>query len=78
MLERTGLRRAVVAGGDTSGHATSRLGIDALEFLMPMAPGSPLCRASSRRSGLDGLEIVLKGGQVGQVDFFGQVLEGGV
>lgn len=76
LIEGAGLRRVVVAGGDTSGHAARQLGIDALEFVMPMTPGSPLCRASSRRPGIDGLEIVLKGGQVGGANFFGNVLQG--
>lgn len=76
LLERTGLRRAVVAGGDTSGHCSRRLGIEALTLLAPIAPGSPLCRAWSRRNRLDGLEVALKGGQVGRPDYFGAVKNG--
>ncbi|QDV34724.1 four-carbon acid sugar kinase family protein [Tautonia plasticadhaerens] len=76
LVDAAGLRRVVVAGGDTSGHAARQLGIDALEFVMPTAPGSPLCRASSGRASVDGLEIVLKGGQVGRDDYFGKVLRG--
>ena len=64
------LTRAVISGGDTSGHAASRLGIDALTAIAPLAPGSPLCRAHAAGSRLDGLEISLKGGQVGRPDFF--------
>ena len=78
LIESAGLRRAVVAGGDTSGHAARGLEIDALEFILTIAPGSPLCRASSRRPAIDGLEVVLKGGQVGRRDFFGGVLRGGL
>lgn len=70
------LTRAVISGGDTSGHAASELGIDALTALAPMAPGSPLCRAHGARSGLEGLEISLKGGQVGRPDFFQAVKQG--
>jgi len=76
LLERTGLRRAVVAGGDTSGHASLHLGIYALEMVTPIAPGSPLCRAYSHIAHLDGLEIALKGGQVGKADYFGKILRG--
>jgi 3-oxoisoapionate kinase len=76
LLEATGLRRAVIAGGDTSGHAARQLGIYALELLAPIAPGSPLCRASSRDSRFDGLEIALKGGQGGKTDYFGRILAG--
>ena len=64
------LTRAVISGGDTSGHATSMLGIDALTAIAPIAPGSPLCRAHSVDPGRDGLQVALKGGQVGRDDFF--------
>ena len=47
ILERTGLRRACVAGGDTCGFAAKQLGIFALQMVIPVAPGAPLCRASS-------------------------------
>ena len=77
LLEATGLRRAVVAGGDTSGYATRALGINALTALAPMAAGSPLCLAFSNAAPSDGLEIALKGGQMGSEDFFGTVRAGG-
>ena len=64
------LGRAVISGGDTSGNAASRLGIDALTAIAPLAPGSPLCRAHATDPALDGLELALKGGQVGGPDFF--------
>ncbi len=76
LLEATGLRRTVIAGGDTSSHAARQLGIYALELLTPIAPGSPLCRASSSDQRFDGLEIALKGGQGGKADYFGRVLAG--
>jgi uncharacterized protein YgbK (DUF1537 family) len=60
----------VVAGGDSSGAAAARLGIVALTAVAPLAPGSPLCRAWSDDPARDGLEITLKGGQVGRPDFF--------
>ncbi|MBN3728963.1 four-carbon acid sugar kinase family protein, partial [Burkholderia sp. Ac-20379] len=41
-----------------------------------MAPGAPLCRAWSDNPARDGLEIVLKGGQMGAASFFGSVREG--
>jgi 3-oxoisoapionate kinase len=70
LVRRTKLRRVVISGGDTSGQAASRLGIDALTALAPLAPGAPLCRAHSPDPAIDGLEIVLKGGQTGAPDFF--------
>lgn len=77
VIERAGLRRAVISGGDTSGRAASMLGLDALTAIAPLDPGAPLCRAHSPAGGLDGLEIALKGGQVGQPDFFAAVRDGG-
>jgi uncharacterized protein YgbK (DUF1537 family) len=76
LLDATSLRRVVVAGGDTSGHVVRQVGIEVLEVVMPLAPGSPLCRASSGRTSVDGLEIALKGGQIGRADFFGTILRG--
>ncbi len=76
MLRRSGVRRAAVAGGDTSSHAVRQLGIQALTFAAQLAPGAPLCRAHSADAAMDGLELVLKGGQVGAEDFFDRVLRG--
>ncbi len=64
------LRRAVVAGGDTSGHAMLAIGAEALEIVAPLAPGSPLMRLRSQDARHDGLEIALKGGQMGGPDLF--------
>lgn len=77
LLREARLTRAVIAGGDTSGHAARRLGIDALTAVAPLAPGSPLCRAHApAEAGRDGLEIALKGGQVGRDDFFRAARDG--
>jgi uncharacterized protein YgbK (DUF1537 family) len=76
LLEESGLRRACVAGGDTSGYSALQLGIYALEMAIPIAPGAPLCRASSDQSQFDGLEISLKGGQNGQANYFEQIRRG--
>jgi 3-oxoisoapionate kinase len=77
ILLKADLRRAVISGGDTSGRAASMLGIDALTAIAPLAPGSPLCRAHAARPDRDGLEIALKGGQVGTPDFFVAAKRGG-
>lgn len=77
ILLRSAVRRIAIAGGDTSTHVVSRLGLNALTFAAPLAPGAPLCRAWAPDSPLDGLELVLKGGQVGPDDFFAQVRDGG-
>ncbi len=78
LLERTGVRRVCVVGGDTCGHAARQLDIYALEIVIPIAPGSPLCRAHSTNPTFDGLEISLKSGQVGQPEYFGSILRGAV
>jgi uncharacterized protein YgbK (DUF1537 family) len=70
IVTTAGLKRAVIAGGDTSGLAASMLGVDALTAIAPLAPGSPLCRAHSQNGERDGLELALKGGQAGGPDFF--------
>lgn len=77
VIESARLRRAVISGGDTSGRAAAMLGVDALTAIAPLDPGAPLCRAHGPAGGLAGLEIALKGGQVGQPDFFAAVRSGG-
>ncbi|MCS6835417.1 MAG: four-carbon acid sugar kinase family protein [Anaerolineae bacterium] len=76
LLERTKLKRVCVSGGDTCGYSARQLGVYALEYVMPIAPGSPLCRARSHHQEFDGLEISLKAGQVGKPDYFGSILRG--
>ena len=76
LLDRVALERVVVAGGDSSGEVASALDIEALTVSAAMTPGAPLCRARSRKPRRDGLEIVLKGGQMGDAAFFGRVRDG--
>jgi 3-oxoisoapionate kinase len=70
------VKRAAVSGGDTSGFAIRALGAYALEAIAPIAPGAPLCLAHSTDPRVDGIEIALKGGQMGELDFFGSVRAG--
>lgn len=70
LVERHGLTRAVISGGDTSGFATAELGVYAISALTPIRPGAPLCRTYADEAAFDGLEIALKGGQMGTEDFF--------
>lgn len=77
LLERApALRRVAVAGGDSSGEVAAALGIQALTVSAGLAPGAPLCRAWSGDPRRDGLEIVLKGGQMGGEDFFVRLRDG--
>lgn len=78
LVETERLQRAVIAGGDTSSHALKELRVDALTTLLPLpqTPGSPLCTAHGRYEPTDGLQIALKGGQVGTDGYFSQIREG--
>jgi 3-oxoisoapionate kinase len=73
LLDAVPLQRVAVAGGDSAGAVAQALSIDTLTVAAPLVPGAPLCRAGSRIAARDGLEIVLKGGQMGAPDFFGRV-----
>ena len=73
----TGVKRGAVLGGDTSGFAVRALDAYALEAIAPIAPGAPLCRIFSSTPGMDGFEIALKGGQMGEAGFLGTVRAGG-
>jgi uncharacterized protein YgbK (DUF1537 family) len=66
-LDVTPVRRFVLAGGDTAGGVLRHLGAETAE-LAGLAGGLPVCRLSSKRPELDGVEVLLKGGQVGGPD----------
>jgi uncharacterized protein YgbK (DUF1537 family) len=70
IMAAASIRRLVVAGGDTSSLAVKSLDIWGLSYRAPLVPGAPLCRTHSDDPRLDGLDIILKGGQMGPVDFF--------
>lgn len=74
VVGQTGIGRVLLAGGDTSSHAVARMGLDALTWAGRLERGAPLCRVHGRR--MDGLELVLKGGQIGAPDFFETVRRG--
>lgn len=77
LLDRARPLRVVIAGGDSAGEIVSALDIQALTAVAGLTPGAPLCRIWSDHVHRDGLEIVLKGGQIGNEAFFGQVRAGG-
>jgi uncharacterized protein YgbK (DUF1537 family) len=78
LIEIEGPGRAVIAGGDTSSHALKELHIQALTTLLPLpqTPGSPLCTAHGTHAATNGLQIALKGGQVGSDGYFSQIRDG--
>lgn len=71
-----GLKRILVAGGDTAGFVARAMGIEAVEIIAPLAPGAPLCKVYAPGSAVDGLEINFKGGQVGSENYLLTVLQG--
>jgi 3-oxoisoapionate kinase len=76
IMRESGLERAAVTGGDTSWYVAEALGIESLEMLGRLAPGSPLCRIHAPGMLMHGAEIVFKGGQVGRDTFFLEALGG--
>lgn len=77
LLRKSGIRRAVISGGDTSGHASRQLGLYAFTALAPTIPGAALLQAHSEDPTWAGLQLALKGGQMGSADYFGWIQRGG-
>lgn len=73
VIESTPLTRLLIAGGDTSSYAARALEIEALEMIAPVVKGAPLCRVYSSNQTINGLEVNVKGGQVGVANYFGLV-----
>ncbi len=76
VLRRSNLRRIGIAGGDTSSYAIGALDIWGLTHAGDLAAGAPLCRARSNDPAFDGLEVMLKGGQMGPRDMFEYLVHG--
>ncbi len=67
-----GVRRFVVAGGETSGAVTKSLGVDKLSIGREIAPGVPW---TFSRSGGHDIALTLKSGNFGAESFFADALE---
>lgn len=65
-----GIRRFVVAGGETSGAVTKALGVSALQIGKQIAPGVP----ATQSLGNPRLGLVLKSGNFGGPDFFAEAV----
>jgi uncharacterized protein YgbK (DUF1537 family) len=76
VLRRAPVRRLGVAGGDTSSFAVRVLGAWAISYHASLAPGVALCRLHADDARLDGLELMLKGGQMGEADLFERLIAG--
>ena len=70
ILARVPLRRLLLCGGDTSSQVTQVLAPQALTVAARLAPGAPLCRMHAPDTQLHGMEVALKGGQMGDIEFF--------
>jgi uncharacterized protein YgbK (DUF1537 family) len=78
ILARMPLRRLLLSGGDTSSQVMQVLAPQALTVAARLAPGAPLCRLHAADAWLDGMEVALKGGQMGDVQFFERARHGNV
>ena len=74
VLAQMPLGRVGIAGGDTSSHAVQALDLWGLSHVRDLGPGVALTRARSDDPNLDGMELMLKGGQMGQTDLFEHLL----
>jgi uncharacterized protein YgbK (DUF1537 family) len=67
-LAKRGVKRMVVAGGETSGSVVSGLGATVLDIGPRLAAGVPVVRAGD-------VALALKSGNFGDVNFFAQALD---
>ncbi len=70
-LVAQGVRKLVIAGGETSGAVVSRLGVRTLRIGPEISAGVPWTHAQ-RDADDDGLLLALKSGNFGERDFFSQ------
>jgi len=70
-LVEAGVRRLVIAGGETSGAVVDRLGIPAFLVGPEIAPGVPVLRAVGARGEM---AMALKSGNFGGPDFFNDAI----
>lgn len=64
------VRRVIVCGGDTSSRVTRLLGVESLSIAANPWGNVALCAAHAPDPAIDGLELLLKGGQVGDDELF--------
>lgn len=68
------LRRIGIAGGDTSSHAVQALQLWGLSYQSTLCQGVTMSKAHSADPAVNGVELMLKGGQMGGDDLFQQLL----
>jgi uncharacterized protein YgbK (DUF1537 family) len=69
-LRARAARRVIVCGGDTSSRVVGLLGAETLSLAANPVGNVVLCALGSSLTWLDGVEMLLKGGQVGPADLF--------
>lgn len=76
MLAKQGTRLGSlgIAGGDTSSQAIAHLDVWALSYSSVLSPGVTVCIMHSDNPMLDGVQVMLKGGQMGGEDIFDRLL----
>lgn len=67
---KSGIKKLIVAGGETSGAVTQGLGYSAFEIGKTVAPGVPILKPIDDV----GKQLVLKSGNFGQDDFFNKAI----
>jgi 3-oxoisoapionate kinase len=75
-VEKAGVQRVVIAGGDTSSYAARAMEIEAVEMIASIVIGAPLCKAISKNNFVNGIQLNFKGGQVGTENYFKILLNG--
>jgi uncharacterized protein YgbK (DUF1537 family) len=73
-LVRNGVRKLVVAGGETSGAVVQALNVSALRIGPQIDPGVPWTESRGEPPGVPKLALALKSGNFGAIDFFAKAL----
>ena len=71
LVDELGVRRLVLAGGETSGAVTNKLGIRSLRIGPEICTGVPWTVSMGKRP----LALALKSGNFGEEDFYQAALE---
>jgi uncharacterized protein YgbK (DUF1537 family) len=76
VVARVRCARIGVIGGDTSSRAVQALAPWALGWVGRLGGSSPVVRAHADDPAVDGLELMLKGGQMGEDDVLDRLVDG--
>jgi uncharacterized protein YgbK (DUF1537 family) len=78
VVDHAGPKRIGIAGGDTSSFGVHALRPWGLSCLSTLASGVTVCRVHSDDAATHGVELMLKGGQMGGADLFERFITGTV